>query len=102
MTRQEQLKLLDNLRRKTFIKYEIKKKILYSIIKNSSLQNIYRYYAYFNFVKISRYSLITKQKNRCTETGRSWSVEKSTKYSRFVFRDKSNTGNLPGFKRASW
>lgn len=70
MNRQEQLKLLDNLRRKTFIKYEIKKKILRSIIKNTSLQNIYRYYAYFNFIKICRYSLITKQKNRCTVTGR--------------------------------
>jgi len=102
MSRQEQLKLLDNLKRKVFIKYEVKKKILSSIIKNKSLQNVYRYYAYFNFVKISRYSLITKQKNRCTKTGRAWSTVKLTNYSRFVFRNKANNGNLPGFKRASW
>lgn len=102
MSRQLQLKSLDNFKRKIFIKYEIKKKILICIIKNKSLKNVYRYYAYFNYIKISRFSNIIKQKNRCIISGRSWSTEKITKYSRFVFRDKSNTGNLPGFKRASW
>jgi hypothetical protein len=71
MSRQDQVKLLDNFKRKIFIKFEIKKKILHSIIQNKSLKNIYRYYAYFNFIKISRISTITKQKNRCVKSGRS-------------------------------
>jgi len=102
MSRQNQLILIDNLKRKLFIKYEIKRKILISIIYNKNLKNIYRYYSYFNFIKISRISLITKQKNRCVESGRAWSTVKFLNYSRFVFRNKSNNGNLPGFKRASW
>lgn len=97
-----QWKLLDNYRRKLFLKNEIKKKILLGLIKNQNLPIIYRHLALWNKSKLMRSSSFTQQQNRCTKTGRIWSVVKLTRYSRFMFRTESHKGNIPGFSRASW
>lgn len=102
MIREEQWKLLDNFRRKLFLKNEIKKKLLIGIINNRSLPLAYRYLALWNRSKIVRSSSYTQQQNRCVKTGRIWAVRKQTQYSRFFFRTESYKGNLPGFRRASW
>jgi len=102
MIRENKWKLVDNFRRKLFLKNELKKIILKSIIKNKTLPLSYRYLALYNKNKLIRLSSITQQKNKCIETGRIWSTVKRTNYSRFFFRTESNNGNLPGFKRASW
>lgn len=94
--------MLDNLKRKLFLKNEIKRFLLKSLIVNQNLPLIYRYFAYYNKIKLSRMSSIIQQKNKCTQTGRVWTTVKMTNYSRFVFRKESYSGNLPGFKRASW
>lgn len=100
--RQKQWNLIDNLKRKIFIKNELKTLLLKNVIKNNLIKNIYKYYAIFNKTKIKKSSSIIKQNNRCIRTGRQWSINKLTRYSRFVFRKESYIGNLPGFKRASW
>lgn len=102
MNRGRQWIMLDNFRRKLFLKKELKQKLLKSLVKNSSLPVAYRYIAAYNRVKINRWSFIVQQRNRCAVTGRVWSVMRYTKYSRFVFRTESYKGNLPGFSRASW
>jgi len=92
----------DLLRRKIFIKLEIKQKILKSAEKTVFIPNTYRYLSlYFKSISPRRASII-QQVNRCFLTGRPWYVQKYTRYSRFKFRTESNQGNLPGFKRASW
>lgn len=95
-------KLTDNLKRKLFIKNELKRFILKSLGLNTTLPLSYRYFAIFNYSKISRWSSIIQQKNKCIKTGRTWSTVKHAKYSRFIFRRESYNGNIPGFKRASW
>nr|AEV66666.1 rps14 [Oxytricha trifallax] len=102
MKRESQWKLVDNLKRKLFVKNELKRKLLRSIIKNTKLPNSYRYLALWNYSKLSRISSSTVQQNRCVITGRIWSVLKILKYSRFFLRTEANKGNLPGFRRASW
>lgn len=102
MIRENRWKTLDNYKRKLFLKNELKKILLKSIINNSQLPISYRYFALFNKSKLIRLSSITQQKNKCAKTGRVWSTVKLTKYSRFLFRTESNNGNLPGFRRASW
>jgi len=102
MIRENKWKLVDNFRRKLFLKNELKKIILKSIIKNKTLPLSYRYLALYNKNKLIRLSSITQQKNKCIETGRIWSTVKRTNYSRFFFRTESNNVNLPVFKRASW
>jgi len=102
MIRENRWKMLDNFRRKLFLKNELKKIILKSIIKNTNLPLSYRYFALYNKSKLMRLSSITQQKNKCVKTGRTWSTVKLVKYSRFLFRTESNNGNLPGFRRASW
>lgn len=102
MSRVKQWIYLDKVRRKIFIKYEVKKVILNSLIKNNSLPFVYRYYALYNKSKISRYSSVVQQRNRCVLTGRVWNVTKKVQYSRFIFRTQAYAGNIPGCRRASW
>ena len=102
MIRENRWKYLDNLRRKLFVKNELKKILLKSIIKNTKLPLSYRYFALYNKSKLLRFSSITQQKNKCVINVRTWSTVKLTRYSRFLFRTESNKGNLPGFRRASW
>lgn len=95
-------RILDNFRRKLFLKDEFKKKILIGIINNRHISFSYRYLAFWNKTKLTRLSSSTKIQNRCVKSGRPWSVKRLTRYSRFIFQIESYKGNLPGFKRASW
>ena len=62
--------MLDNFRRKLFIKNELKKIILKSVIKNKQLPLTYRQFASYNKNKLVRFSSIVQQKNKCVKTGR--------------------------------
>lgn len=100
--RELQWKLNDNLRRKLFLKNELKRQLLKSFIKNKKIPLAYRYLALWHRSKLPRLSSSTQIQNRCVQTGRIWYILKNTQYSRFFFRTESYKGNLPGFKRASW
>ena len=102
MPRDEQWIFMDLLKRKLFLKHELKQIFLKSLIKNSNLPLNYRYFIYFQKLKAPRWSILPQITNRCIKTGRALSVTRETKYSRFVFRVESYKGHLPGFKRASW
>jgi len=101
MDRRTRWKFLDKMRRKNFLKQEIKKTILSSIIKNTEVPRVYRYYALYNYSKISRSNSLIQHKNRCVKSGRVWSVVKSVRYSRFIFRNEVAYGNIPMYKRSS-
>jgi hypothetical protein len=62
--------MLDNFKRKFFLKNEIKKIILKSLLKNKTLPQMHRYFALFNYSKIIRTSSQTQHQNRCVKTGR--------------------------------
>lgn len=102
MIRETQWKSMDILRRKLFLKNELKRLILTSLIRNTKLPLTHRYLALYSKSKLYRSSSKTQQQNRCVSTGRIWGVNKHANYSRFLFRTESYKGNLPGFSRASW
>lgn len=102
MSRPDQWIFMDELKRKLFLRHELRRVVLKSLINNSTLPLAYRYFAFYQKLKAPRWSIAPQLVNRCVRTGRSMSVTKRTQYSRFVFRTESYIGNLPGFKRASW
>lgn len=100
--REKQWIAIDKFKRNLFIKNELKRFILKNITKNDFLLISNKYYINYKKNKLIRWSNINQQVNKCVKTGRTWSVLKLTRYSRFVFRKESNSGNIPGFRRASW
>ena len=99
---ESQWKIMDLIKRKIYIKTELKKILLKSILKNNKAPNSHKYVALWNYSKIQKNNSKTLHQNRCVISGRPWYVLKNTQYSRFVIRRESNFGNLPGFRRASW
>lgn len=102
MSRHKLWIFLDSIKRKTFLKNQLKILILKSIKKSRTTNNIKRYYASYQLTTISGYSNSSKISNRCVVSGRVWSVSKKTDYNRFVLRSEISKSNIPGFSRASW
>ncbi len=102
MDRHDLWKNVDSYKRKIFLKNEIKKQALKSIKKNHYLPYIYRNKAAFYLSNLPKIATISYLNNRCYVSGRSQSVDRKTRTSRFVFRSKIYASDLPGFRRASW
>jgi len=102
MKRDLRWKLLDNYKRKLFLKSEMRRALLQFIIKNTYVPQSYRYFALYQKSRITRLKSRVQHKNKCVSTGRVWAVNKMTNLSRFVFQREAYKGHLPGFKRASW
>lgn len=102
MDRHEAWKAMDNFKREFFLKNEIKRVLLKSIKKNTKTTYARRYLATYYLSTLPRVSSGTLTNNRCVVSGRVWSVNKHTQFSRFVFRKKMYQADIPGCKRASW
>ena len=100
--RQLQWIRLDKIRRKSFIKFELKKTLLKSIENTTDLSLSQKHLASYKKVLLPRSSSITRMVNRCTVSGRKYSTLKKYELSRFNFRHHSNEGFLPGLRRHSW
>ena len=74
------------MRRKLSIKYEFKRRLLKSLIRNSHTPLVYRYNALFKLSLLPRPGAHNKIRNRCVISGRNYNVLKKTRYCRFVFR----------------
>lgn len=120
----------DQKRRNLFFKYETKRLILKSILRESSkpvasfvgeeLQslgvanrasyevNSIQQNQFLNITsqqklnKIPRNSSLVRIKNRCVKTGRSKGNYRLFKISRITFRELAAKGLLPGISKASW
>jgi len=101
MDRHELWQNVDNYKRKMFVKNEIKKQLLKSIKKNKYMTYMQRTRASFYLSNLPKIATITYVNNRCTVSGRSQSVDRKTRTSRFVFRQSMYKSDLPGFGRAS-
>jgi len=102
MKQEMQWKLMDKVKRKIFLKYELKKLLLKNLIVNKNLPLTARIFFNLKKGKITNFSMLTKINNRCLKTGRNFNVFKKVNYSRFVLRTEANKGVIPGFNRASW
>lgn len=93
----------DFIKRKNFVKQEIKKMILKSIIQNKNLKPIIRSLAFYKLSRISLKSSISKQNNNiCLLTGRIGGVFKNTNLSRHSMKKLSVNGNLQNIKITTW
>ena len=101
MVRHKKWILLDNFKRKMFLKYFVKRLILKSVRNATTISNSRRYLAYMQLVRTPKFSAANFSNIRCIKTGRVWGVNKKTKLSRFEFRSTVYQSKLPGFRRAS-
>jgi len=93
---------MDNLKRKSFLGNEVKRLLLKSIKKSTVIPYSRRYQAAYQLTLLSRISSRSTPSNRCVVSGRVWSVNRKTKYSRFIFRKEAYSSNIPGCRKASW
>lgn len=93
---------LDYKRRKLFLRHEIKRKALKSILFNQNLDMSLRWWAQLEKSKLPRHSSLSRIHNYCVETGRSRSVIKFFKLSRLRLRKFASNGVIPGLSKASW
>lgn len=88
--------------KRNFIKYEIKKIILKSIIQNTNIKPIYRANALYKLSKLIKFLGIAKHNNICLKSGRSKSVYKLTNFSRHYMRTLFIQNNLQNIKISKW
>lgn len=93
----------DIVKRKKFLKKEIKFLILKSIIQNLNTKPVIRAYAYKKIIKIQKKSYLSKQNNNiCLKTGRFKGALNITQLSRHYIKKLSLNGSLQNIKIKSW
>jgi len=93
---------MDEIKRRMFLKNEIKKEFLTAIKRSKVVPFTRRYQAACYLSTLPRLSSVTQVRNRCVLSGRVWSVNKKTRYGRFTLRNNAYNSNIPGLARASW
>jgi len=68
--RRKNLILIDNLKRKLFIKYEIKNKLYQNLLKNNYISNFYKYQIFYKKLKLNKFETTTQTVNRCFKSSR--------------------------------
>jgi ribosomal protein S14 len=91
----------DFIKRKKFLKNEIKKIILKSIIQNKNIKPLIRAYIMYKISQIKINSSIAKQNNICVISGRIGGTYKLTNTSRHIIKKLSVNGNLQNIKIAT-
>ena len=101
-SRHHQWKILDNMRRHNYIKFELKGRLIKSILKTPQSYSSEKYLAMYRKSAIPRDAAISRVVNRCVYTGRKYSTIKRFQMSRFAIRFHSYEGCMPGLRRHSW
>lgn len=92
----------DQKRRILFMKYEAKRCILKSMIRDCTLSKNIRFKCVYVLNNLPRNSSLTRVKNRCSITGRAKSNYRIFKLSRISFRELALKSALPGVTKSSW
>lgn len=93
----------NNIRKKIFIRKQIKKIILKSIIQNKNNKPILRSLAYYKYSQTKYSYSITKQNNNlCLYSGKIKSVYKNYNMSRHLIKKISYENNLQNTKIVNW
>ena len=99
MIKKNQLLILENYKRKLFLKYELKQLILKIFYKNKINFNK-------NYLLILFYKSITKKNKlkiklsyRCVISGRNFNIMRKLAVSRFIFRKYLKLSLIPGFQK---
>lgn len=102
MRQESHWKVSDNLKRKLYVKTQIKKRIILSLLKNQTLSTSMRLYLTMKVSHIPRLGVKSRHNNRCLLSGRVRTVQRFAKYSRFVINEQAGYAKIPNLRRASW
>lgn len=92
----------DLIKRKFFLKNELKYIILKSIISNKNVKPIVRGFCVFKLNSFKKISRISNQNNPCLLTGRIGGVYKLTQISRHSMVKFSTHGLMTNLRISSW
>lgn len=96
------MKNLDYKRRRFFVSYECKRKVLQAVATNQNLDVSLRWWAQLEKSKLPRQSSLSRVHNHCVNTNRSRSVIGFYKISRLQFRRLASKGIIPGLRKSCW
>lgn len=88
--------------RKIFLKYEIKKKVIKSLMYNKNSTIDQKYYFDFKYKKFPYTSSISKARTNCVFIGNNKSIFKKFKMSRDIFKKYASYGFITGIRKASF
>jgi len=93
----------DFIKKKCFIKHEIRKIILKSIIQDRNTNTLNKSLAVYKISCFKPYASISRQNNNiCLKTGRYKGILKNTFFSRHSVKKLGKSNMLQNFKIASW
>ncbi|QJC29566.1 30S ribosomal protein S14 [Enterobacteriaceae endosymbiont of Plateumaris pusilla] len=98
----ESIKAREIKRIKLAKKFFIKRKKLKKIISDINVSEKVRWDAIFKLQSLPRDSSISRQRNRCKQTGRPHAFLRKFGLSRIKVRESAMKGEIPGLKKASW
>lgn len=83
-------------------KFFLKRQKLKSIISNLLITRKERFKAVLKLQTLPRDSSLSRQRNRCLQTGRPHGFVRKFGLSRIKLREAAMRGEIPGLKKASW
>ena len=92
----------DKQYRITVKKFEQKRLILKSVIKNEYLGDLIRWNAQLELTQLPSNSSKVYLTNRCILTGRRKYINKFYKFSRIEFLKLARTGNISNLRKSTW
>lgn len=88
--------------RKLFAFFELKNRVLNSILKNKTLKPALRWYCQIRYSQKRKQTSKVRFKNRCNFSGRSRSFYRFVKMSRLFLRDNTYIDKIPGLRKSYW
>jgi len=83
-------------------KFERKRLILKSIIKNTYLTDLIKWNAILKLIQLPSNSSKVHVINRCTLTGRRKYINKFYRFSRIEFLKLTRSGNISNLRKSTW
>ncbi|WP_343128129.1 30S ribosomal protein S14 [Buchnera aphidicola (Takecallis taiwana)] len=98
----ESMKAREFKRIKLGKKFFLQRQQLKKIILNMSLSKTIRWEAMLKLQTLPRDSSLSRQRNRCFQTGRPHGFLRKFGLSRIKVREAAMRGEIPGLRKASW
>nr|APW82370.1 ribosomal protein S14 [Urostyla grandis] len=102
MKRQQAWLEFEMMRRLFFLKYEMRRRLLKTMINSSQIKHMPRLHAKYLFSRLPRLARLPQSHARCLVSGRARGVNTRYGMSRFAFRRLANGGNIANVSRGSW
>lgn len=92
----------DKKRRRLAVKYRVKRDRLKATARDLTVAPEERFAARLKLAAVPRNAAPTRQRNRCTLSGRPRGYYRKLKLSRIALRGLASMGRIPGMVKSSW